>query len=125
MKFILLTLLSLTSLSSFASSLADDLIAKDCSIVAKKSIRIGRDSLYTDIGDVSIVSFLHEKSFKIKARQTLPIIDTNKGALVTHVGKNIILVCILENDECLSNLDNIQTSQVYELSNRNIEIKCK
>lgn len=125
MKLALAFLIALASFSTFASTLTQDLSTKDCSIKIKKSVTIKKKEMAAEAGDVSIMALFPNKNIKLSSGKSYPILDVSDGTLAINQGPTLLLVCINDGDSCLKDLTRVNTTDIYQLSDKALEIVCK
>lgn len=123
MKFSLVLMLSLFTFSSFAQTLASDLETKDCSLIMKKTITIKKNEMVVEKGDISFLSPFHNKNLKLN-KGSYPILDVTEGTIGINKGVNLVLVCINDGDTCLKDLHQVNTNDIFNLSDRTVQIEC-
>lgn len=125
MKLSLAILISLMSLSSFASNLEQDLKKKTCEVQISKSISLKKNEMATEVGVISILSLFHGKKLKLSAGSSFPIVDVSDGSIAINQGTNLIFLCINDGDSCLSDLTKVLTKDISKLSNEALRINCQ
>lgn len=124
MKFTLALFLTFTCLTSFAGTLADDLKNKDCSINFKRTLIIKKKEAMVESGGLSIMSIFHNSNLKLKSGTSYPVRDVSQGTIAINQGSKLIFLCINDGDECLADLTQIHTDEIFKLSERALNIEC-
>ncbi|HLT21811.1 MAG TPA: hypothetical protein VKZ84_00135 [Bacteriovoracaceae bacterium] len=123
MKKAIALLLTLTTFSSFAQNLDQDLKTKDCSVVISKTLTIKKNQMGAERGDISFLTLLNNSKIKLKGEY--PILDVSEGIISINKGTNLIFMCINDGDSCLKDLAQVKITDILSLSNNSIKINCK
>lgn len=125
MKLVLAFIISSLALSSFASTLGNDLKSKDCAITMNKTISLSKKEMEKDIGQLSILSLYHNKKLSLKSGESYDVLDSTEGNIALNVNGNLVFLCIAEGDLCIKDISNILTKDIQKLSESALKMECR
>lgn len=125
MKFFLAIFMSFSTLTVFASTLAEDLANKQCSFKMKKSVRLYENEGIKSAGNITFMSMFLGRDSKLKKGKSYSILDESQGIIAIGYEQSVILSCISDSSGCIKDLSLVKTSEVLKLSEGIIEIQCK
>ena len=122
----LITLLTIfVTLSSFASTLNEDLKNKSCSLEFSKTVFVNESDAMTQLGQVMFAPLINERNLLIKKGLKYQITESDDQVIVINERENIVFLCITDDSLECRNISEIDSTEVSALSANQLKLTCE